>query len=78
MSLGGSLLAATLTSFRGEMLEIGLTGIGDAVRFSEPGEDHRLAIVMPVRATLTPRIGPPPQSETLTAAAPASGSGRRI
>ena len=53
------------------MIEIGLTGVGDAVRFSEPGENHRLAIVMPVRATLAPRIGPPLHSDALTDDVPA-------
>lgn len=59
LSLNGSLLAATLDSFAGETIEIGLAGVGDNVRFSEPGKEHRLAIVMPIRSTLTHRIGPP-------------------
>ena len=32
---------------------------GDSVRFSEPASEYRLAIIMPIRGTLTHRIGPP-------------------
>ena len=49
LTLDGNLLAATLASFDGETIEIGLTGIGENVRFGEPGKEHRLAIVMPMR-----------------------------
>ena len=59
LSLGGGLLAATLASFDGDTIEIGLAGIGDNIRFSEPGKEHRLAIVVPRIGTLTHRIGPP-------------------
>ena len=59
LSLDGNLLALTLASFDGETIEIGLTGIGDIVRFSEPGNAHRLAIVMPMHGTVTHRICPP-------------------
>jgi DNA polymerase-3 subunit beta len=59
LSLDGNLLAATLASFDGETIEIGLTGFGDIVRFGEPGKEHRLAIVMPMHGTVTHRIGPP-------------------
>jgi DNA polymerase III subunit beta len=59
LSLGGSLLAATLASFNGDTIEIGLSGIGDHIRFGEPGNGHRLAIVMPRRGNVMHRIGPP-------------------
>ena len=57
VSLSGHLLAATLASFDGDTIEIGLAGIGDNVRFGEPGNEHRLAIVMPMHGTVTHRIG---------------------
>ena len=43
ISLGGSMLAATLASFDGDTIEIGLTGIGDNIHFGEPGKECRTA-----------------------------------
>jgi hypothetical protein len=59
LSLGGNLLAATLASFDGDTIDIGLAGIGDNIRFGETGKEHRLAIITPRIGTLTHRIGPP-------------------
>jgi hypothetical protein len=59
VSLSGSLLAATLASFGGDTIEIGLTEIGGIVRFGEPGNEHRLAVIMPMVSSMPHRIGPP-------------------
>lgn len=56
-SLAGHLLAPTLAAFKGEAIEVGLTAIGAGVQFADPGDRSHVAVVMPIRGSVVPRIG---------------------